>query len=132
MIIAQNDFGTSVFEESTGILHEHFKGRINIDKLSVHFESIDSFLKLNKANASIVNLSKVYGTFGNILELLESSYYPALEKSSIRYQAFILPEDLVIKNLIDKVKKLSLQFSIEIQIFYDKELANSWIQEKLK
>ena len=132
MIIAQNGFGTSIFEESTGILQEHFKGRINIDRLAVHFEAIDSFLKLKKAKASIVNLTKVYGTFGNILELLESSYYPALEQSNIQYQAFILPEDLIIKNLIDKVKNLSLQFNIEIQIFYDIELANLWMDEKLK
>lgn len=132
MILEQNSFGISSFDKKKGILQEHFKGRFQIDMLTVHFKAIENFLSLKKAKASIVDISKVYGSFAKILEYVELAYFPTLERSGIRYQAYIISEDLMIQNLINRVKELSTQFNIEIQIFYDRELANSWLQEKLK
>lgn len=132
MILEQNNFGISSFDKKKGILQEQFRGRFNIDMLTDHFEAIDNFLKSNKAKGSIVDIGKVYGSFYKILEYVELAYFPTLERSGIRYQAYIISEDLMIQNLINRVKELSTQFNIEIQIFYDRELANSWLQEKLK
>lgn len=132
MILAQNDFGTTFFEEENRILQEHFRGRFNIDLLTDHFEAIENFLESNNAKGSIVDIGKVYGSFYKILEYVENSYFPTLEKSGIRYQAYIIADDLMIKNLIGKVEKLSFQFNIEIKIFYDIEIANTWLQEKLQ
>lgn len=131
MILEQNIFGISSFDKKKEVLQEQFRGRFNIDMLADHFESIENFLKSNKAKASIVDISKVYGSFAKILEYVEHSYFPTLEKSGIRYQAYIISDDLMIQNLIDKVEKLSNQFNIEIKIFYDIESANTWLQKKL-
>lgn len=132
MIIEQNKFGITSIDTEKQILHEHFGGRFNINLLNVHFKAIENFLKLKKARGSMVDIRKVYGSFAKILEYVEFSYFPALEQGGVHYQAFIVPDDLIFQNLIEKVKNISLQFNIEIQIFDDREQASSWLQEKLK
>ena len=127
MVIEQNQIGTTIFDKESEILIEIYSGRVNIELILNHFEKIEQFSELNNIKGSIVDIRRLYGSFVKLLGGIERDYYPKLIKSGLKHQAFVISDDLIIKNLASKAKGIASKFNIQVRTFYSKEEAEKWI-----
>jgi hypothetical protein len=132
MVIEKNQIGTTSFNPEEKVIYESYIGRTNIKLIEDHFDKIIRFSHNNDIAGSVVDLRKLYGSFIKLLEIIETTYYPKMKKSGLRFQAVIISNDLIFENLYGKVSKLAAKFGIEAKLFRDYEKAIIWMDDNLK
>lgn len=133
MIIAKNDMGTTSFHKDESLLVSNYIGRVKLDLVVEHLSNIIIFYQNNPGSVkrSVVDISKVLGSFAKVLEFLEENYYIEAVRSGLKCQAYVASEDLIIKNLSVRLEMLALKFNIKSKVFSSLEEAKIWVKETI-
>ena len=133
MIIAKNDMGTTYFHKDESLLVSNYIGRVKLDLVVEHLSNIIIFYQNNpgRVKKSVVDISKVLGSFAKVLEFLEKKYYTAAVDNGLKCQAYVASEDLMIKNLSARLEMLASKFNIKSKVFCSLEEAKSWAKETI-
>lgn len=132
MIIVKDKLGTTEFKSDKKLIRSIYKGRVDTDMSFEHLGKVVEFYRTNEVNGAIIDLRQLYGSFAKIMGYLSQNFYPIAKKSGLKAQAFIVKDDLIIKNLASKLEDLTTNFNIRARIFYKKEDAEEWMDSILK
>ena len=131
MVIHQNKLATTFFFEEEKILHSEYAGRVIIDLAFNHLVQIVNFYRANEVLGSVIDLSKLHGSFARVFEYLNDSYYPSAVASGLRCQAFVVSEDLMIANLGFRLTNLAEKFNVNSMVCTDRKEANDWVKRNV-
>ncbi len=128
-IIAENDFAVSTFDENSRIVRSTFKGRVKLDLAYEHMDELGEFYLNNKINGSIVNISKVYGSYAKILEYLKVNFLPKTKTSGIKRKAYVVSDDIIVAHLSAKLVNGDEYNHIKSKVFFYLKEAEEWVNE---
>lgn len=132
MIISKNAFCLSSFEKNEKIVRSIFKGRADINLTKEHLEELGDFYLYNKVNASIVDITGVYGSYVKILDYIRSVFLPKTKVSGIRFKAYVVSNDVIVAHLSTKLVEGDELNQIPSKVFSNLTKAEDWVGEKLK
>lgn len=128
MIVAKDKLGVTEFFEDKKLIESTYKGRVDTTMSFDHLNKVAKFYSAHEIKGAIIDLTGLYGSFVKVMDYLSGSFYPIAQKSGLKAQAFILTDDLIIKNMASKLQGLTVKFGIEAKTFYSKEEARHWIE----
>ena len=133
MIVTQNELVTTFYNKEKKILVSVYKGRANIKLAIEHINQfIDtSFHKNNEVLGSIIDVKEVHGSFIKIFEYVKDFYYPVVVNNGLTCQAYVVSEDLIIKNLGLKMQQMASSFKLKSALFFQRKEAEKWVNETL-
>ena len=117
MIIAKNKLGTTSYLPREKMLISVYKGRFEIDLALEQLAKIAEFYKNNHVIGSVVDVKQLYGSFVKIFPYMKDTLNPIAIKSGLKYQVYVLSEDLIVKNLGIKLKKMATSFNLTSEVF---------------
>lgn len=129
MIIAKNQMAVTHFIEEEKMLISVYSGLVDIDLSIEHLKKLIKFYKENDVRKSIVDVSKVLGSFVKVLAFLESDYYPAAIENGLKAQVYIASDDLIIKNLSARLEMMAAMFDITSAVVKTREQAERWVSK---
>lgn len=103
-----------------------YKGRVNIELAMQQAYKVYSFYQSNTVERSIIDISKVFGSFAKLLTAYEK-FYPVAVESGLRKVAYVHSNAIMVKNLIDKLREIASKFGVTTEVFLSFEEAKSWI-----
>lgn len=130
MIIAQNRIATTVFHVEEKLLISEYAGRVDVELAIAHLTAITKFYAANEVRGSIVDLSKVFGSFAKVLGYLGKEGFPIAKKSGLCCLCYVVKDDLIIENLTNKLKFAAASHSISVDIFKNRKDAEYWIKSQ--
>ena len=128
MIVVKDKIGLTEYLEDKKLIISTYKGIVESDLSFSHLSKVVAFYKVNEVKGAVIDLQNLYGSFVRVMEYLTESFYPIASKSGLKAQAYILKDDLIIKNMAEKLKILGKKFNIEARTFSNKEEALKWIE----
>ena len=131
MIVAEDKLGKTEYVKDIKLIISTYRGRVDKAMSFDHLGKVIEFYKNNEVKYAIINLLELYGSFAPVMEYLESSFYPVAIKSGLKAQAIIVTDDLIIKNLTNKLKAITSRFSVDARTFATKEEAMKWLKLKI-
>lgn len=131
MVIVEDSLGITRFQKKHKLIESIYRGRVDKDMSFNHLAKVVDFYQNNEVNAAIIDLRELYGSFAKVMEYLSGSFYPIVVKSGLKAQAFILDDDLIIKNLTGKLEIITANFNIETRTFNNKKEAEEWVKSFL-
>lgn len=132
MIVAKDKLGVTKYTEDLKLIESTYKGRVDTEMSAVHLSKVAEFYSKNEIRGAIIDLRGLYGSFVKMMDYLVDTFYPIAQKSGMKAQAFIIRDDLIIKNLADKLKQLTPTFNIKARIFSTPQEAKVWIESIIK
>ncbi len=131
MLIARNSFVTTHFYPQEKILVSVYKGRSNVELGIKHLEAVIEFYSKNEVKGSIVDITKIYGSFSKGVDFLKQSYYPVAVESGLYCQAYVIPNDIIVETLSNKLVSMALSFIEKARAFTDRDKAEEWVKKEL-
>ena len=131
MIICQNEFCVSTFEKEGKIVKSTFRGRVRVDFAKEHLEELGEFYLHTKVKASIVDISKLYGSYAKILEYIKTEFLPKTKVSGIKLKAYVVSDDVIVAHLSSKLVDGDVHNKIYSKVFSDLCEAEEWIKYSL-
>ena len=134
MIICENKLGVSEFLSSQHRIICTYNGKINNDLALEHLEKILEFYRTGSpvVDVAIVDLRAVYGSYMKLMGYFTNTFYPAISKTSLKAQAVIVKDDVIVNHLSGRIARIGERLSIQSRIFYSIHDAENWIKEVLK
>jgi len=132
MIIIKNEFAISTFEEENRVVRSTFKGRVKLTIAKEHLDELGAFYLVNKVNASIVDITKVYGSFVKLLDYLKTEFLPKTKLSGLKLKAYVVSDDLMVNHLSSKLVEGDQHNSIYSKVFSNLKLAEEWVENSLE
>ncbi len=127
MLVVKDHIGKTLFEQDTKRIISTYKGRVNKEISLVHLEKVAKFYQQNEVHTAIIDLREIYGSFVKILSYLGESFYPMAIKSGLKAQAFVITDDLIIKNLTKKIAHITDTYDVQARTFATCEEAAVWL-----
>ncbi|MCB0496252.1 MAG: hypothetical protein KDC79_08950 [Cyclobacteriaceae bacterium] len=134
MIICENKLGVSEFLSSQHRIICTYNGKINNDLALEHLEKILEFYRTGSpvVDVAIVDLRAVYGSYMKLMGYFTNTFYPAISKTSLKAQAVIVKDDVIVNHLARKLIYITELFSLKSRIFFNEEDAEVWLSEFFK
>ena len=133
MIIAKNEQAITFFHKKEKILVSEYKGRANPKLAIEHLKVVSNFYSKNEVKGSIVDVSKVFGSFAKVLDYLGKEGFPNALKGGLCCLCYVVPnDDLIIQNLGDRLKFAASSYSIDVNVVKTREEAEFWVNLNLK
>ncbi len=129
MIVVNDQMGLTEYIESERLIISSYKGRVDHEASIAHLSAVIDFYKQHEVKAAIIDLREVFGSFFKIMEYLSDSFYPIALKSGLKAQAFVLTDDIIIKNLTKKLGIITSTFDVKSKTFATKEDAKKWLKD---
>lgn len=129
MIVVKDKLGLTEYIEEQHLIISTYKGRVDNEMSFDHLKAVISFYKEHSVTAAIIDLRELYGSFIKVMDYLGESFYPVAVKSGLKAQAFIVTDDLIIRNLTKKLESITVNFNIEAKTFASIEGAKKWINK---
>lgn len=130
MIILQNKGGVSSFDKDSKIVTSVYNGRANIKLAKEHLAALMNFYETHEVMGAVVNLSGVYGSFSKLLDYLEEVFYPHVQSHGLKAQAYVVSDDLILRNLGQRLSNIVALQNIKVKVFKDEKGAEKWIRAK--
>lgn len=131
MLVAENSFVTTHFYPEDRLLVSVYNGRSNVELGLEHLKKVVEFYSRNEVKGSVVDISKIYGSFSKGIEFLRHSYYPMAVKSGLTCQAYIIPKDVIVENLSNKIVSLASSFIKKVSLFTDRKIGEEWVKSNI-
>ncbi len=129
MIIAKNKLVTSTFYKEDQMLISVYKGRMSIELARDQAESLLDFYQNNWVVRSVIDISKLYGSFAKLIEYYKMGY-PTAVKSGLKCLAYVVSEDIMSNNLTAKMTYMANSFGVETNVFNSLEDATQWVKNQ--
>jgi len=129
MVAVEDKLGLTEYIEEKHLIISTYKGRVDNQMSFDHLGAVINFYKKHSVTAAIIDLRELYGSFIKVMDYLGETFYPVALKSGLKAQAFIVTDDLIIKNLTKKLESITIKFNIEAHTFASIEEANIWIDD---
>ena len=113
---------TYLYEEKHALLFSIHHGIFNLKKAEEGYSNLGE----QKIHYKIADVRRLSGSFMKIMPFFEKNY-PRLKSNGLIAEAFIVCEDLILNNLIEKLTSLLTKLGIQTKVFKSKEAAYSWI-----
>ena len=128
MIIVQNKLATTTFYEEEKMLVSIYSGRINFELAKAHSDILLDFYRTNKVRGTLIDISKLYGSFAKLMDYYKNGF-PVAVGSGLKYIAYVVSDDIITQNLIQKVKDMAVSFELKVSIFKSVKEAEKWLKE---
>ncbi len=131
VVVGHNAMGTTHFYEKDKLLISVYKGRVKVELVIEHLEKLIAFYEQHPGAVvrSVVDISKVLGSFAKVLAFLESNYYPVAIQSGLASQVYVASDDLIIKNLSARLQMMASIFNLKTNVFKSRNQAVNWVLE---
>ncbi len=103
-----------------------YKGRVNYDLAAEQAETLLDFYRNNEVEASLVDVSKMYGSFVKLMDYYKEGF-PLAVQSGLKRVAYVVSDDIITANQITKMELIASKFNVETRIFKTQELAKDWL-----
>jgi hypothetical protein len=125
MIIVENELGFTKYHKDKKLIGSTYKERIDKDMPFNHLKKVVEIYKNKKVKTEVHEL---YGSLTNVMEYLPVSFHLIAVINGLNAQAFILVDNLIIRNLTIELEGLTSKVNILACIFYFNEEAVDWIE----
>ncbi len=129
--VTQSKMATTVFHVKEKTLVSEYAGRVNIELALIHLKEVSEFYSANEVRGSIVDLSKVFGSFAKVLDYLGKEAFPIAKKSGLCCLCYVVKDDLIMENLTNRLKFAVSSHNIEVNVLKSREEAEFWIKTQL-
>lgn len=128
MIIYKDKISTIEYDnENQNITYlEH--GLSNKDLLMGQFKTVLEFSKKETISSVIADLRDLRGSFKNVFEYLNGTYYPALKSRGLVCKAFIVSDDIINNHLAEELSNDLKNMGIEAAVFSNPRAAGKWVR----
>ncbi|MEN8248767.1 MAG: hypothetical protein ABFS32_07525 [Bacteroidota bacterium] len=127
IIITDNDLCYSVYNQEQKIIQSTYRGRFNREQNLSHLRRVMEFSKDHVILGSIVDLSKLRGSFTGMFDTMEHETLPGVKKAGFRYVAYVLSDDILIEHATKKWIDIAKGLSLTIETFGNEEEAENWL-----
>lgn len=131
MIVTQNKLGITFFYKKEKMLVSVYKGRAITSLALEHLANIVVFYKNNEVLGAVVDLKEVHGSFAKVFGYMKGTLNPTAVKSGLKFQVYVLSEDLIINNLGIKLKEMATSFNFKSNVFTNHDEAINWVKKSL-
>ncbi|MCB0497894.1 MAG: hypothetical protein KDC79_17270 [Cyclobacteriaceae bacterium] len=125
-IIAENKQAVFKYDPNRKLLLSTYKGIFNYDLAKESYNQIEGVEVVGK----IADVRKLNGSFMKLMSEFREKY-PILKKQGLAAEAFVISDDLMINNLVEKLRAQLKSIGIETYACQTIEEAESWIQTYL-
>ena len=132
IVLTNNQLCYSVYDTEHKILHSTFRGRFNKDLNLKHLRVVSEFSKENEILGSIVDVTKLRGSFAGMFETMETKTLPGIKKAGFRFVAYVISDDILMRAVIKKWVEIAKGLNLKIEIFEDLVDAKDWIINAIK
>ena len=108
-----------------------YKGRAVTSSAIEHLSNIVAFYKNNEVPGAVVDLKDVHGSFAKVFGYMKGTLNPISVKSGLKFQVYVLSEDLIVNNLGIKLKQMASSFNFNSKVFTDHDEAINWVKKSL-
>ncbi|MCF6351759.1 MAG: hypothetical protein L3J06_02005 [Cyclobacteriaceae bacterium] len=129
--VTQSKVATTVFHVKEKIIISEYVGRVNIELALMHLKEVSRFYSANEVRGSIVDLSKVFGSFAKVLDYLGKEAFPTAKKSGLCCLCYVVKDDLIMENLTNRLKFAVSSHNIEAKVLKSRAEAEYWIKAQL-
>ena len=128
MIIYTDKISTIEYDnENQNITYlEH--GLSNKDLLMGQFRSVLEFSKKETISSVVADLRNLRGSFKNVFEYLNDTYYPTLKWRGLICKAFIVSDDIINNHLAELLSDDLKKIGIEAAVFTNPRAAGKWVR----
>lgn len=128
MIIYTDKISTIEYDnENQNITYlEH--GLSNKDLLMGQFRSVLEFSKKETISSVVADLRNLRGSFKNVFEYLNDTYYPTLKSRGLICKAFIVSDDIINNHLAELLSDDLKKIGIEAAVFTNPRAAGKWVR----
>lgn len=127
MIILQSKIGQSFYYKEDKLLVTVYKGRVNMVAGLLYLNKLNTFYKNNEVKGSVVDVTQVYGSFIKGLPKL-GHLYKKFNKRGLTCTAFVVSDDIIINNVVLKLKQITESNKLKTAIFKDRKEAEEWVK----
>ncbi len=129
--VTKNKIATTVFHVEEKTLVSEYVGRVDIELALIHLKEVAKFYSTNEVRGSIVDLSRVFGSFAKVLDYLGGEGFPIAKKSGLCCLCYVVKDDLIIENLAKRLKFAVASHSIGVKVFKNRLEAENWTKIQL-
>ncbi len=125
--IFKNDIGSSFYDNDKHILiYKSNKLFVNrkTDLIKNLLENTRILMHNKSIVGEVVDLTGMRGNFKSILEYLLNDYYPKMKQLGMNKAAYVVPDDLISNNLVEKI---CAQNKTETRTFQNIDHAIEWV-----
>ena len=127
IVLTDNQLCYSVYDAEHKILHSTFRGRFNKELNLSHLKIVREFSMDHVILGSIVDVTKLRGSFAGMFETMETKTLPGVKKAGFKYVAYVLSDDILMKAVIDKWVEIAKGLNLTIEKFENIDEAKKWI-----
>jgi hypothetical protein len=132
VVVTKNKFVYSVYYPQSKTLYSTYKGKPVRELALEHVRGTKKFADKHVILGSLIDLRKLFGSYFKYIDLLSDDLYPKMKESGLQVLVYVIPDDILVKNvtykLIDETKKLELL----AKIFTDFQLAEEWLKQNIQ
>jgi hypothetical protein len=132
VIVTDNKLCYSVYEPENKILHSTYKGVLNREQFLIHHKNGIQFGQGHEIVGSLVDLRKLHGSYLKFFNFLEFEAYPGIQKAGFHCLAFVISDDIIIKNVTHKLMAVIERLALEAKIFTEATEARKWLLKCIK
>ena len=132
IVLTDNQLCYSVYYTDKKILHSTFRGRFDKELNTRHLKTVREFSETHQILGSIVDLTKLRGSYASMFETMENKSLPSIKKAGFKYVAYVLSEDILMKAVTQKWIEIAKGLNLNIETFDDVDDAKSWITNAVK
>ena len=126
-LIFKNDLATTFYEKEKCILiyktNKLFINKRN-DLIRVYLEDVIRLIQDIPVKGEIVDLTGLRGNFKDIIEYLTNDYYPKMKNRGLVKCAYIVTDDLISNNLVEKIQ---IRNKTKTKTFQNIDQALKWV-----
>lgn len=126
MVISKNKFASSFYHSDKKTIVSVYKGRVNYDLAVEQAETLLDFYRNNEVEASLIDVSKMYGSFVKLMDYYKEGF-PIAVQSGLKRVAYVVSDDIITANQITKMELMASKFNVETRIFKTQQLAKDWL-----
>ena len=132
IVLTDNQLCFSVYDTEHKILHSTFKGRFDKELNLKHLKIVSEFSKEHPILGSIVDVTKLRGSFAGMFETMETKTLPGIKKAGFKFVAYVLSDDILMKAVIKKWIEIAKGLNLKIEMFDNITDAKNWIIRAIK
>ena len=130
--VASNKLAYMIYNPQTEVLTGIYHGISDIELAMEVFGKVEEFSKKNRISGLVADLRKLSGSFMKVMTHLGTEGYPLLIQNGLKAEAIIVSDDLIIRNLSEKLKDMLIGLGLYCEIFSTPESADVWLDHILK
>lgn len=128
MIIYKDKISTIEYDNENKNITYFEHGLSNKDLLMSQFRSVLEFSKKETISSVIADLRDLRGSYKNVFDYLNGTYYPTLKSRGLVCKAFVVSDDIINNHLAELLSEDLKKLGIESAVFSNPRAAGKWVR----